>query len=249
MKKIERAKYLINYPTHLCFYCKRSKGLSENKVYICKYNKNNNNASDRFLCKDNCKCKFFKRNEKIYTSSLNHKRYSIEQNYNKKFFNYHKGKYKIKGLDRFHIEFDGYYKGYRYVVIFQPLGFRCGYVEISANSSVMLNIKENEPDNYNSIGSVIDCHGGITYMDYNNNSYPVSNNNGFWVGFDACHYKDGTDVEQSYEYHLISFKNYIELKEFPIGKKENTKSFEYVVTECKNIINQILLFDDMLKEN
>lgn len=77
------------------------------------------------------------------------------------------------------------YKGRECIVMFNMLGFRCGYVSL----------KENENVDY---GSDIDCHGGITFSGEIGKEYEPKYNN--YAGFDCGHAGDGYDIKKVKEY-------------------------------------------------
>ena len=82
------------------------------------------------------------------------------------------------------VEEDFIYKGFRCVIIGNPLGHRCGYVGLPRGHKYY-------GDHYDDIPVI--CHGGLTYGRHNPN-YPVANNEGlYWIGFDCNHAGDSPD--------------------------------------------------------
>lgn len=77
------------------------------------------------------------------------------------------------------IEQQGTYKEYKFVVLFQPLGFRTAYVGVPRWHSLY-------EKHYKDIEG-IECHGGLTYSSHEllDKEYPV-----WWIGFDCAHAGD-----------------------------------------------------------
>ena len=238
MKRVKEIKNLaLNKQVTLCNECKRWNGeFTEDDRFVCKYNNDNKGLfSGATLSRpQNYKCKYFKRDSKYNTVDLRRKNYKTEINNRVVKVKYYKGKFKRIKVKRYKVEFDGYYKGFRYVIVFQSMGHRCGYVEIPKDNK--LYGKDYEDININ-------CHGGLTYSKFNNRNYPVEYNNGYFIGFDCSHCGDGKNTDLAREYDIIGSHTYKELKEietmFPIHGEE-VRSFEYVKDECKSIIDQII---------
>jgi len=149
------------------------------------------------------------------------------------------------------IESDFIYKNLRCVVIFQPTGYRCGYVGIEKTHSlyekdynkdckVILSISDLE---YSSPESYFDVHGGITYSGGGINSkYPVESNL-WWFGFDCAHCDDAFDYETALKYGLISYTHYLYLKQIDGIYHTNTlgilRTKEYVEYQCKELAKQL----------
>lgn len=114
------------------------------------------------------------------------------------------------------------YKGRDLVVRLFKDGHRCGYVRLE------------DTDNY----SDVIVHGGITY-DYTDNtddgSYLPS---GHWIGFDCAHISDAPDIAAVSDKFNIS---YAEAEQYAFFDMDgHIRSTEYVVQECKNLIDQIV---------
>ena len=127
------------------------------------------------------------------------------------------------------IEQQGNYKGYSYIVLFQPLGFRCGYVQIPFWHKLY------ECD-YEECG--ITCHGGLTYGDHRllDQYFPHV----YWIGFDCAHGCDLADIQSVEKYYGEGSAAWIN----PIVNKENddfvqVRDLDYCITQCRNIIEQL----------
>lgn len=136
------------------------------------------------------------------------------------------------------IEDSGKYRGMDWVVIFRSLGHRCGYVRIEDDS-----IFERYEKEYDGIYiPSLDVHGGITFVnrleDVNPNGLPAGN----WLGFDAAHDEDLNDYQAARQYFGNS-ERYDEIERMEskyLIKTGTIKTKEYMVAECKSLIDQIL---------
>lgn len=121
------------------------------------------------------------------------------------------------------------YKGFTCVVLFMPMGHRCGYVGLPKDKTVKIDD--------------IGCHGGITYS---HNHLILQDEKKFhWIGFDCGHCFDKPDYENALNYYkdnsnlvkqLLYMKKLDEM--YPTGACIRTK--EYVENECKKIVDQII---------
>lgn len=121
------------------------------------------------------------------------------------------------------------YKGYPCVVLFMPLGYRCGYVGIPED------IKINAED--------IDCHCGITYQEYH--LYNQDDENTQWIGFDCGHCCDGFDTEAVKKYFADDSEVLTALermKDFHqiVNSEHEVRTLEYVKDNCMKIVDQII---------
>ena len=122
--------------------------------------------------------------------------------------------FQIDHPDRF---FEETYKGYRFVVYQHQYGHLNGYVLL-------------KEDNDREKASNLECHGGISFSGRLSDIIPVEH--GYWVGFDCNHWKD-----------LAPFMNNrmraagIEPSSIDSGI---WRSKEYVVENCKSMIDQLI---------
>jgi len=127
------------------------------------------------------------------------------------------------------------YKGYPCVVLFQPIGFRTGYVGIRSEKTIKaINIEE------------INCHGGITYA--KNHLYGQKDQDIFWIGFDCGHCFDGYDAEKIKEYYKDNervMKSFVIMQTFyrERNKELEVRTLEYAEEECKKIVEQLVLLE------
>lgn len=158
------------------------------------------------------------------------------------------------------IEGGGNYKDYDFLVTFNDMGFRCGYVALPSNHPTN-NCDEDYPSDF-------EVHGGITFFDENHLSEAFFGENACkdkWLGFDCGHALDFNDLELAKLYfkdnekilHGIilsqSIKEKVEQdmeRDFPgyiVKKKssdcewkEERRTKEYVISECKRLIDQLI---------
>jgi len=103
-------------------------------------------------------------------------------------------------------------------VIFQPMGHRCGYVQVS--EAIELDYDDDLFDD-------IEVHGGLTFGD-NLNRFE-----GYWLGFDCAHVGDGYDKETFRKYYGKEFPYFYE----STGCK--VRDLNYVVDECESLAEQL----------
>ena len=163
------------------------------------------------------------------------------------------------------VESDFIHNNLRCVVVFQKMGYRCGYVGIPNNHPLYgknynekcLPFKDIENQSISKRGIIpmafmeikdglispevyFDVHGGITFADGGIGSkYPVESDL-WWFGFDCAHYNDGKDLDAAYKYKLIDEKSYKTLKQLnSIFSDYECRTKEYVENECKNLAEQL----------
>jgi len=126
------------------------------------------------------------------------------------------------------------YKGFPCVVLFMPMGYRCGYVGLPKGNKYF-------GKDYGKIP--IDCHCGLTYA--NNDLYGQDDTNTWWIGFDCGHSCDGYDIEKIKEYYaddervqkqLLTMLNYMKT----VNRESSFKSIKYVEENCMHIVEQLL---------
>lgn len=122
------------------------------------------------------------------------------------------------------------YKGYKCVVLFNSLGFRCGYVGLPKDS-IFYGVPIDEIPVY--------CHGGISYAKHcltGRNDEDV-----YWIGFGCAEHCDGFDLVKAEEYFrdsvkITSLSRYQEDK----NKLFEPRSLEFVIGNLKSIVDQII---------
>ena len=163
------------------------------------------------------------------------------------------------------------YLGYKCVVTFNTMGFRCGYVGLPKEHCLFgktyddyLDIKKSDieekeisgvfpmlsllldEDERISIECYFNCHEGITYSNGGKNSnYPI-NSDLWWFGFDCGHCYDSNDYDLAIEYFPHLKEHLLWTKEiedrYPTG--EEVRTLEYVEKECKKLAEQLKIYDD-----
>ena len=127
------------------------------------------------------------------------------------------------------IETKSVFQNYQYVVLFdENFGYRCGYVGIPKGHKLY-------KKHYSYIDC--DCHGGLTFSDFNS----ILGEDLWCIGFDCNHGLDGIDLESCKKYGCKDLQ-------FAERMYEIKKDFKFMdlgdcVEECKQIINQIIRFE------
>ena len=134
------------------------------------------------------------------------------------------------------IEEIGSYEDMVYVIKIHENGHRCGYVLVDDEKKFEKYRLEYAEHLYI---PELKVHGGITFID----KIPVGDEflpPGNWLGFDASHAGDLADFESAKKYFNES--DVSRYKMFDIFGKEDgfVRTKEYMITECKYLIGQIL---------
>lgn len=156
-----------------------------------------------------------------------------------------KGEQKILPLENIHrgivVESGGSYKGYDYLITLNDMGIRCAYVAIGPDHPTFN--YQNEHDPYPDY----DVHGGVTFFGESHISKALLGDNAckdIWIGFDAGHYQDKFDIEKVKEYFKTFTNKQIdeiyEVANFPFMNSGLVRNIEYMETECKNLIDQLI---------
>ena len=96
----------------------------------------------------------------------------------------------------------------------------------------------------------LDVHGGITYGKYNT-LYPIETMiESFWLGFDCAHYDDGKDMELIKELASeVEYNHTLRMNAmFDISDESSIRTTEYVESELKSLVNQLLAQEQKLIE-
>jgi len=149
------------------------------------------------------------------------------------------------------VEGGGQYKGYEYLIVLNTLGHRCGYVAIPDEHPYSktpledreFNGREWKHYDYNTLE--IECHGGLTFMSPTHglkDLLPIACND-MWIGFDCGHSWDKSDIEATREYygeeHVKKHQTFFDATSF--DPTEHIKSYAYAESECKSIIEQLMV--------
>lgn len=126
------------------------------------------------------------------------------------------------------------YKDYPCVVLFQPMGFRCGYVGIPKTHHCYYKEYDDIP---------VDCHCGLTYA--NDRLFGQKDLDTWWIGFDCGHCCDAYDVPKMKEYFADdeAVQHIIKINEangyYDIFADLEVRSLEYCIEQCKKIVDQL----------
>jgi len=132
----------------------------------------------------------------------------------------------------FKIEKDFMVDEFRCVIVGQSLGHRCGYIAIP---------KDNElyGKDYDNID--VSVHGGLTYAEYSENSYPLETEEQVYsLGFDCAHCGDSKDVEliKSFGEENDEVQMLLEMEaKYPM--RGTVRTVEYVENELIDVVSQI----------
>lgn len=159
-------------------------------------------------------------------------------------------------------ELDKKYKGFRYIILVMDIGHRCGYVRIPKGHKIygmdyssqtpikMKDMPKNEPVGKRgvipmviqamggkkniSLDCLFDVHGGITFAN------KLQKYRGWWIGFDCAHLGDAKDTSIMSKKYKKFYKKYPKLCSF--SDNETIRTTEYVETECKSLIDQVIKY-------
>lgn len=133
------------------------------------------------------------------------------------------------------VEANGLYKGYKYMVMFLPIGHRCGYVQVPDDHPIHNDCRI-DPE------TSISCHGGITFC--HRTTMPDNDTEDhLWIGFDCRHYGDAVDAAALERYFG---KSKAEVASYDMKGVVRTK--DYVVSECERIIDQLVAIESFYIE-
>ena len=131
------------------------------------------------------------------------------------------------------------FRGYPCRVIFQPIGFRCGYVGLPSTSPY-----------YGRSWDKIDLnvHGGLTYA--KNELVNESATNLWWIGFDCGHCDDLNDYGSLRKYYhdnaeVLACADFHEKldSQYPIPNAK-VRDLDYVVKECESLVDQLYVQEE-----
>ena len=126
------------------------------------------------------------------------------------------------------------YHGFPCVILFMPMGYRCGYVGIPEGHKYY-GMKYDEIP--------VDCHGGLTYFD--SRLRGQEDKHTWWIGFDCGHSCDGYDIEKLKEYYgnnknVMEQLRYMEDYYQTMNGYCTVRTLEYCEEECKKIVEQLM---------
>ena len=158
-----------------------------------------------------------------------------------------KGEKEYLVYDYVAIEDGGNYKGYEWLIVFTPMGHRCGYAAIPKNHPLHNKVLQegNEDNMWNDSLISLDVHGGITFLGYPNHVINTESKCGdIWIGFDANHAWDKKDyglIKKLWpEKEVIRTIDLFENRKYPVlGSPIILRDKEYMKKECQCLIDQI----------
>ena len=130
------------------------------------------------------------------------------------------------------------YKGFPCVILFMPMGYRCGYVGLPKENRYYKKKYDDIP---------VDCHCGLTYS--GGRLFGQSDKDTWWIGFDCGHFCDGIAIGSFKKYYMDELKSkavdtqlsailgmhqmYKINNEYPVCTQK------YAENECRKIVDQI----------
>ena len=136
----------------------------------------------------------------------------------------------------------GEHQGFKWHVIHNGQGYRCGYVRIPAGHPW-------HGKDYDNIAAEV--HGGLTFADADVPCDAPGEDNDWWVGFDCAHAFDLPDpllpinrhwspFEQAFTSPLFRAIDYALAAEHAPSAEGETRTQEYVEAECRSLCEQAL---------
>ena len=127
------------------------------------------------------------------------------------------------------------YKGFPCVVLFQSMGFRCGYVGLPKDNQYYRKEYDDIP---------VNCHCGLTYS--SSTLFHQEDKNTWWIGFDCGHACDGFDIDKLKEYYaeddeVMKMINYMHSYHTMMNENYDYRTLDYVKEECKKIVDQLIV--------
>lgn len=140
------------------------------------------------------------------------------------------------------IEGGGLYKDHEYLITFNDMGFRCGYVALPIGHKFYENNLMDDDEE-------LSVHGGVTFHEQHGLVEDVLGKQcaDKWIGFDAGHCYDIVDLESTLKYfpdlketrkdHVVSMSHIFECRH---DEDSEIRTFKYMEQECKNLIDQLI---------
>lgn len=120
------------------------------------------------------------------------------------------------------------YNSYPCVVLFMPMGYRCGYVGVPKTHPAY-------GKDYDELH--IDCHGGLTYAD--DHLYNQDDVETWWLGFDCGHGGDAPDIPAVKYYFPEHYKQLEEYGYYHFYPGNRPCFLDYAKVHCRRIAAQL----------
>lgn len=146
--------------------------------------------------------------------------------------------------DLVYIESGGEYKNYEYLVTFNTVGHRGGYVAVPRNHP-------HYKKQYDTLRHLLDVHGGVEFFSKSKRAevylgHPCPEK---WVGFSAGHIFDARDIECTKKYFPndpLSRCPEIEDAWSRLKRKTVLRTNEFMENECKRLIDQLIVAEKVV---
>ncbi len=119
------------------------------------------------------------------------------------------------------------HEGFPCVVLFMPMGHRCGYVGVPKTHPVYGGYHELD----------IDCHGGLTYAEGHLQNQKDTET--WWIGFDCAHWLDAPDKEAVQKYFPETYERLKDTTYYQAQEWSVVRSLEYVKNQCCMVAEQL----------
>jgi hypothetical protein len=121
------------------------------------------------------------------------------------------------------------YKGFPCVVLFMPMGYRCGYVGLPTGHKYYGEPYENIP---------VYCHCGLTYTEPELRTQ--DDDYVWWIGFDCAHACDGLDIGTAEKLYAQDYGTIQKiLNSARIFEGNPICTLGYCKEQCKWIVDQL----------
>lgn len=118
--------------------------------------------------------------------------------------------------------------GYPCVVLFMPMGHRCGYAGIPKTHP---DYRKDYDDLY------IECHGDLTYAEPE--LYNQDDEETWWFGFDCNHIGDSPDKEAMLRLFPDYYENFLDMYRPNLYRHCVPRTLEYATEQCRLIAKQL----------
>ena len=119
------------------------------------------------------------------------------------------------------------YKEFPCVILFQPMGYRTGYVGLNKGHRFY-------GKDYNDIP--IDCHCGLTYS--RSYLYGQEDKDVWWIGYDCGHICDSRDIDSVKKYYGAKIADDMN-DYFSYLNCAVERDFDYCKKQCEYIVEQL----------
>ena len=130
---------------------------------------------------------------------------------------------------------EGFYEGFKWQVTHNGIGYRCGYIKVPSDHPWY-----GKNIDHRDINSIT-VHGSITFAkpDIPCTIGEETDDNGYWLGFDAAHAGDLADLDLPFDHEESKQFQQLFSENFP--KRGTIKTTEYMIEQCQLLCLQAVL--------